>query len=465
MPSRLEIIEKIGKNYFTSNLEEITEFSYIQAGIDLKDIPKNEQGKQNYQLDIRFEDKINQLSVLVETVNKHPSKNDIILHEKKLLEGYCLLETRINPQNNIILILSRCDNDDIKVWKKEIGHDIETLPDTVIKTIKDYVKYFETVYINDEIKIKTSVLELNELLHKNSISEDIRGQFVGTCLLALKDKNFRYKEKETDIAFETSIIIQGIRDVIKKLLKDEDLNKAQKIVLLDTNILNNQKVRNLKKEKFKAILDFVSANILPHIDANTSQGQDLLNLFFTTFNKYAYKKDKNQAFTPDHITHFMCKVAEVNKNSKVLDPTCGSGSFIVQALIQELNECNTDAEKDKVKKNNIFGIEIEERAFGLSTTNMLIHLDGNSNVRLEEYKGCFALRDWIQENEIDIVLMNPPYNAKPNEIPDCIKDQSNKEIYRIHNWDKKQKDAKDEPTKGFCFVNYIADCIGKNKNG
>ena len=34
-------------------------------------------------------------------------------------------------------------------------------------------------------------------------------------------------------------------------------------------------------------------------------GQDLLNLFFTTFNKYVGKSDKNQAFTP---VHFMCQV-------------------------------------------------------------------------------------------------------------------------------------------------------------
>lgn len=35
-------------------------------------------------------------------------------------------------------------------------------------------------------------------------------------------------------------------------------------------------------------------------------GQDLLNLFFTTFNKYVGKTDKNQAFTPDHIVCILC---------------------------------------------------------------------------------------------------------------------------------------------------------------
>ena len=76
-------------------------------------------------------------------------------------------------------------------------------------------------------------------------------------------------------------------------------------------------------------------------------GQDLLNLFFTTFNKYVGKTDKNQAFTPDHIVHFMCKVIGINRNSKVLDPCCGSGAFLVRALTEALDDCQTEAERKK----------------------------------------------------------------------------------------------------------------------
>ena len=35
---------------------------------------------------------------------------------------------------------------------------------------------------------------------------------------------------------------------------------------------------------------------------------------------------------------------------------------------------------DKVKKHQIFGIEFDENVYGLATTNMLIHSDGNSNI-------------------------------------------------------------------------------------
>lgn len=83
--------------------------------------------------------------------------------------------------------------------------------------------------------------------------------------------------------------------------------------------------------------DIIAAVGREYLVKSTS-GQDLLNLFFITFNKYVGKSDKNQAFTPDHITDFMCKITGVNKHSVVLDPCCGSGSFLVRAMTQALDK-------------------------------------------------------------------------------------------------------------------------------
>ena len=463
--TRNEVLNIIGTSYHTVNLEQSDEFSYVAAGIPLREVPKIDK-VQSYKLDMRFENSSANLSVLVETMNINASKKDWTSHENKLLNSYLLLELKLNPNNNIILVLVESGTGNkIKVWQKENGKPLMSLSDTQIKPMDEYQRYFIHNYVNDELRIKEAVLELNELLHKNGIKEEIRGQFVGTCLLALKaneqnPNSFQYE------GLQTPVIISGIKNIIGNLLQN-DINRATKIVLLDNKVLNDQKVRTLKNEKFIKIIKFIKDRIIPYINPKTNKGQDLLNLFFTTFNKYVGKADKNQAFTPDHITHFMCKVAGINKNSRVLDPTCGSGSFIVQALIQELNECNTDSEKDNVKKNNIYGIENEEKAYGLSTTNMLIHGDGNSNVVLDLNTGCFALRDWIQNNNINVVLMNPPYNAKPVDIPSVIKNVDNDVVYTVHgsNWTQKQENGKADPSKGFCFVNYIADCIGKNPDG
>lgn len=169
-------------------------------------------------------------------------------------------------------------------------------------------------------------------------------------------------------------------------------------------------------------------------------------MFFTTFNKYVGKSDKNQAFTPDHIVHFMCKVSGVNRNSIVLDPCCGSGAFLVRAMHEAICDCKTLEEKNSVKKNQIFGIEYDETAFGLATTNMLIHGDGNSNIT---QGSCFTNDDYKNKN-INIVLMNPPYNATKNY---CKREY-------VNTW---KDNTKEDPSKGFHFVYEVAKKVKRGK--
>ncbi|EPB8187988.1 hypothetical protein ACRTAR_002944 [Clostridium perfringens] len=59
--------------------------------------------------------------------------------------------------------------------------------------------------------------------------------------------------------------------------------------MLDNKILQNQNIRDLKVEDLKEILNFINENILPFINNKSIAGQDLLNLFFVTFNKYVGK--------------------------------------------------------------------------------------------------------------------------------------------------------------------------------
>lgn len=109
----------------------------------------------------------------------------------------------------------------------------------------------------------------------------------------------------------------------------------------------------------------------------------------------------------------MCRVTGVDRTKRVFDGTCGSGSFLVQAMVLELADCNqqhaTEAEKKQMRENvtkkHIFGIEVEEKAYGLATTNMLIHGDGNSNIKKANLFDC---EQFIRDANPDIILMNPP---------------------------------------------------------
>lgn len=58
--------------------------------------------------------------------------------------------------------------------------------------------------------------------------------------------------------------------------------------------------------------------------------------------------------TPQHLTEFMCDLEGVNKNSRVADICCGSGSFFVTAMSKMFKETNTE-EVENIRKNGLYG--------------------------------------------------------------------------------------------------------------
>lgn len=445
--NRFDIINKIGDKYRVGNTEN-GEFSYVQAlksvGKDIKDYQNATTGTQHQYLDIRFENE--RLVVLVETKNKFSKWDKIKIQGQ--LQDYVRFEKAYSDKK-IVAILAETEGDNVWVWYGQsviIDDEHKAVDENILKSFEEYEDLCFGK-INDKIKIVDSIKSLNEKLHSDGINEKLRSQFVGTCLLALKN-GLTYKDVKETINPQTGkklspekVVLRSIKDILEGLLtKSGSLNKASKLAILNNKVLGDQDVESLTYAELKEILEYIDSNVVPYINDRSTAGQDLLNLFFTTFNKYVGKSDKNQAFTPDHICDFMSKAVGVNKKSRVLDPCCGSGAFLVRAMTDAMDDCDTEEERNEVKKNQIFGIEYEDGAFGLSSTNMLIHGDGNSNVVQDS---MFKRGKWIEDNNINIVLMNPPYNAtKKCCNPDYTK-----------NWDVKKKE---DPSKGLHFVEWVA---------
>ncbi len=446
---------RIGNEYKTSNIEG-GEYSYVQAaGSKERLIQALGYEPEHFKLDIRFEH--NGVVVLVETKQNFTDADEAQLRE------YLLEEKALHFSKKTICILANTNNDKIKVWKHAMDDDHLLRDETVLDTMAHYESLFEINRQNNREAVLKNTYALNETLHRKDIDEKLRSQFVGTTLLYLRDvlrrqgisaitDENRQKLKDYWGGLSATMIRSGIGETLSNLLDGSD-NKALKVELLQKNVINNQKVKKLALKDWIEVLDEIVGNIYKYINEDSSEGQDILNLFFIAFNKYTGKADKNQAFTPDHITNFMCRAAGVDRTKRVFDGTCGSGSFLVQAMVLELVDCNrqraTEAEKQQMRetvaKEHIYGVEIEEIAYGLSTTNMLIHGDGNSNIK---HASLFDSEAFFRQANPDIILMNPPYNAKPIRIPSS---------YKV-DW---KSDAKEDPTKGMVFLKYISDVVAK----
>jgi len=435
---RTDIITTVGREFLISNIEN-DEFSYQKAlkeiGKDSKNYLSDNARRKHKDVDLRFAD--DRITILIETKQKLTKGNSA--KDMEQLQQYVAFEKQLT-KNKIVAVLASTLTDEIRVWTNDAGvidDKNENKKERVIRPFSEYVNIFFGTK-NDKLAIVQSTYGLNELLHNYGINEKIRSQFIGTCLLSLKN-GLIYE------GLTASQIRGGIEGILTNLL-DKDLRKATKLAILKNKVIDSQDVRELKDKEFQHILNDVKSNILPYINEESKMGQDLLNLFFTAFNKYVGKSDKNQAFTPDHIVHFMCKVVGINRNSVVLDPCCGSGAFLVRAMTEAIADCDTEEDRENIKRKQIHGIEYEEVAFGLSTTNMLIHGDGNSNI---VQGNCFTETGYLGAG-VNVVLMNPPYNAqRKHSNPAYVK-----------TWDSK---IKEDPSKGLHFVYEIAKKVKQGK--
>jgi len=197
--------------------------------------------------------------------------------------------------------------------------------------------------------------------------------------------------------------------------------------------------------------------------------------------KKSKRKSQGIYYTPRYIVEYLIEqtLGEVLKkakakdipNIKILDPACGSGSFLITAYDKML-EAKTKLDKQtglfdrfEILKNNIYGVDLDEQAIEIAQLNLLLRVlsqrtklptlshnirIGNSLVegeteKLQEVFGdkwreqkAFNWKDDFPEvfkNEgFDVIIGNPPYVNLAN-----IKDSSFRE------WLKKEfKTAKNK---------------------
>ena len=168
--------------------------------------------------------------------------------------------------------------------------------------------------------------------------------------------------------------------------------------------------------------------IVSHIEGINLSKTDLdtKGVAFETFMDGFFKGHFGQYFTPREIIDFMVQMMQPQNHERVLDPSCGSGGFLLHALDYVREEAN-DYHNNPVDRFKhwhdfarvmLFGIEVNEEIARVAKMNMIIHDDGHTNVISADALQQFdRIRERTSNNEFkersfDLILTNPPFGAK-----------------------------------------------------
>ena len=143
---------------------------------------------------------------------------------------------------------------------------------------------------------------------------------------------------------------------------------------------------------------------------------DPKGLAYEIFVKAYMKGEFGQFFTPRNIVEFMVQVSPIvwdetnfSKTSKVIDPCCGSGSFLIHAIGEFKKEHPSERYWKYFANNSIYGIEKEEEMAVIAKINIALHDDGHDNIHnIDGLNGHKVL----DAGTFDLILTNPPFGVK-----------------------------------------------------
>lgn len=217
--------------------------------------------------------------------------------------------------------------------------------------------------------------------------------FVNVVKNAGSNENLNTDLANIFTAIEGSAVGFPSEEAIKGLFKD-----------LDTT---SDRLGATVAEKNKRLCDILKG--IAEIDFNDFQSNDIDafgDAYEYLISNYASNAGKSggEFFTPQTVSKLLARLVMDGKTSinKVYDPTCGSGSLLLQMKKQF---------EEHIIEEGFFGQEINMTNFNLARMNMFLH---NVNYNNFSIKRGDTLLNPLHNDEkpFDAIVSNPPYSIK-----------------------------------------------------
>ncbi len=194
------------------------------------------------------------------------------------------------------------------------------------------------------------------------------------------------------------------------------------------------------------------------------------------------KGGQGQFFTPRNVIKMMVNILDPDDDDLIMDPACGSGGFLIEALRHvwrkldaegekyHWNKNNLQEEKMEVALNKIRGIDKDYFLSKVAKAYMAIIGDGKSGIFNED--SFERPENWHEKTRIKIdigkfsvVLTNPPFGSKiPVRGEDKLKQfdlgHKWKHDKKSNEWEKLKLKGKEAPQ-----ILFIERCLQLLKDG
>lgn len=186
---------------------------------------------------------------------------------------------------------------------------------------------------------------------------------------------------------------------------------------------------------------------------------DSISIAFQVIRGKAYKGEEGQFFTPPSVVEIAVAAAGPTSDDRIIDPACGSGSFLASALNTVIDRLKWIVKEDSAEygaakrdwsTQNLYAIDKDTVSVRLTKAYLSLLGDGSSHV----YKAdSLTTETWPQQlaatvpdESFSVVLTNPPFGTKL-KISAKVGQREGYQVSR--KWDYDHKQATWQPTDRF----------------
>jgi len=323
--------------------------------------------------------------------------------------------------------------DDMKRWREKLLTNIKKNNPNL-----DFSDKREFRFTEDEVQkfidrlifmcyCEDKNLDETRLLELLAQKKDGQALNVGWLLNKIRDEFERYRQKYDSDLF--------------------DMSRADRFQIDDLSLVSILEDLRKPKDKPAYKFDSIEADILGKAYENFIGHIQKGEKRFKEHKDRGKRKKEGIYYTPKYVVDYIVNhtVREYVSGKKfdeilrvrILDPACGSGSFLIRAFDALLEESSkslrrplTYAEKKQLMLSCIYGVDVDERAVEIAKLNLSLQLanghdplpklrhnirNGNSIVddsEVADYKAFVwedEFEDFMNDGMFDIIIGNPPY--------------------------------------------------------
>lgn len=213
---------------------------------------------------------------------------------------------------------------------------------------------------------------LNEIDSKSiELTEEIIGYFLADCAI-----HFVFSKNNIPHNSELSLFKEYITGNIA----------IREYTLIDEMILNKECALEFYY-KHPSLFDF---------DYIYEKKEDVLGLIYISCKNIGNRKATGAYYTPTKVVNRLVSSLSINKNTKILDPCCGTGNFLIQL-------------SEKISFDSIFGIDVDSQSVRIARINMALRY---GDISLDIIKSHICEMDFLTNfsiSDFSLIIGNPPW--------------------------------------------------------